>query len=255
MLVAVKYKIWGNLRFLSHAETMRMFQRACVRAGISLEYSKGYNPRPAVSLPLPRSVGCQADDELLLLRVSARQNSGSGNIPNTKASDIAPVGIKEALSKQLPYGIEIASVRLEEPASRKEQQPAVSSPKKVSLQPIRGTYQFLILKNKGFLKDGMEKKKENLLSMENIFVIRTKTSGKKGHGNGKKELKYEVNIRPFLREIRLSQGSEECVQIDVDCNISPSGSVRVDEILGLFGLDTEVLAAPVRRKDVQWRKV
>ena len=66
----VKFRIWGNLRFLSHAETMSVFQRACVRAGIPVRHSEGFNPRPRMSLPLPRSVGVESDDELLVLVVS-----------------------------------------------------------------------------------------------------------------------------------------------------------------------------------------
>ena len=55
------------MRFLSHAETMRLFQRACVRAGVKVAYSQGYNPHQRMSLVLPRSVGVESDDELLCL--------------------------------------------------------------------------------------------------------------------------------------------------------------------------------------------
>ena len=70
MSVIVKFGIKGNLRFLSHAETIRLFERACVRAGIKLVYSQGFNPHPKLSLPLPRTVGVESDDDLLYLRFS-----------------------------------------------------------------------------------------------------------------------------------------------------------------------------------------
>ena len=41
-----------------------MFDRALVRAQIKLKYSEGFNPRPKLSLPLPRSVGVAAEDDL-----------------------------------------------------------------------------------------------------------------------------------------------------------------------------------------------
>ena len=68
-LLVIKFKIGGNLRFLSHAQTLMVFRRACIRAGIKIQYSQGFNPRPRLSLPLPRPVGVASDDELLCLRV------------------------------------------------------------------------------------------------------------------------------------------------------------------------------------------
>jgi len=78
---------------LSHAETLRVFRRACVRAGLDLAYSEGFNPRPAVSLPLPRSVGlvCQDETCCLKLRISNDEN------------------LKDKLSEQLPAGFEMTS--------------------------------------------------------------------------------------------------------------------------------------------------
>ncbi len=91
MLAIIRFKIGGELRFLSHAETMRVFQRACSRAGVKLKYSEGYNPHPRMSLVLPRSVGVESDDEMLCLQL----DQGEEEIKT------------ETLSKELPAGIEI----------------------------------------------------------------------------------------------------------------------------------------------------
>ena len=57
------------MRFLSHAETARVLQRACVRAAVPVRYSEGFNPHPRLSLPLPRPVGVESEDELLVVRL------------------------------------------------------------------------------------------------------------------------------------------------------------------------------------------
>ena len=62
--LAGRYKIQGNVRFLSHQEAMRAIQRSLIRSGVNLLYSQGYNPRPRLSLPLPKSVGLESEDEL-----------------------------------------------------------------------------------------------------------------------------------------------------------------------------------------------
>ena len=55
----------GNAVWISHLDLMRLFQRAFKRAGLPLTHSKGFNPRPSVSIALPLSVGVESRCELL----------------------------------------------------------------------------------------------------------------------------------------------------------------------------------------------
>lgn len=55
----------GNAIWISHLDLMRLFQRAFKRAGLPLTHTKGFNPRPSVSIALPMSVGAESVCELL----------------------------------------------------------------------------------------------------------------------------------------------------------------------------------------------
>lgn len=55
----------GTARFISHLDLMRLFQRAFKRAGLPLTHTQGFNPRPAVSIALPLSLGAESHCELL----------------------------------------------------------------------------------------------------------------------------------------------------------------------------------------------
>ena len=55
----------GNALYISHLDLMRVFQRAFKRAGLSLTHTKGFNPRPSVSIALPLSLGVESGCELL----------------------------------------------------------------------------------------------------------------------------------------------------------------------------------------------
>ena len=55
----------GNALYISHLDLMRVFQRAFKRAGLALTHTKGYNPRPSVSIALPLSLGVESCCELL----------------------------------------------------------------------------------------------------------------------------------------------------------------------------------------------
>lgn len=55
----------GSAVWMSHLDLMRVFQRSFQRAGLSLTHTKGFNPRPSVSIALPLSVGIESCCELL----------------------------------------------------------------------------------------------------------------------------------------------------------------------------------------------
>ncbi len=55
----------GSAAYISHLDLMRLFQRAFKRAGLPLTHTKGFNPRPSVSIALPLSLGVESLCELL----------------------------------------------------------------------------------------------------------------------------------------------------------------------------------------------
>ena len=68
--VAIRHDVAGDLRFISHHDTLRLWERALARAAIPVKFSEGFNPRPRMSLSLPRSVGIASSDELLVIELS-----------------------------------------------------------------------------------------------------------------------------------------------------------------------------------------
>ncbi|NLE28581.1 MAG: DUF2344 domain-containing protein [Phycisphaerae bacterium] len=52
-----EFSIVGMLRFVSHLELQNYLSRLLVRAGIEVRFTEGFNPRPRISLPVPRNVG------------------------------------------------------------------------------------------------------------------------------------------------------------------------------------------------------
>ncbi|MFC1605060.1 TIGR03936 family radical SAM-associated protein [Planctomycetota bacterium] len=214
MLLVIKFQLRGTLRFLSHAEMLRVVQRACVRAGINVLHSQGFNPRPKLSLPLPRPVGVESDDELLCLRI--RRNTGD-------TDDLCSF-VKAELSAQLPAGCELLSVS------------TVGTVK--PFQPCSATY-MLAVKSK-YLNEKLKATIAHLLASENLNVRR---------GTGIKQSKVKnLDVRDFLKSIKMdNQG------IIVECNISSVGSIRTEEILRLLELDEDKLALPIRRTNVKWQ--
>ena len=225
--LVIKFRIWGALRFLSHAETLTLLQRACVRAGIGVRYSEGFNPRPKLSLPLPRPVGVESDEEMLCIRCSipdacekrpATDEGRETRIENRASS------IEAKLSPQLPEGCELLSVSVAESGA--------------SIQPCGATYVLSIRPE--CLNDTLRATIDSLLASESLYVQRR--TGDKG-----RRVK-NIDVRGFLTSIEMIDEG-----IIVECKISPAGSIRVDEVLSLLQLDQSMLAGPIRRVSVQWQ--
>jgi len=64
-VVYAEFSLTGVLRFLSHQEVLTLFARAILRARLPVAFSRGFNPHPKVSLPLPRSVGMSCSGDLV----------------------------------------------------------------------------------------------------------------------------------------------------------------------------------------------
>ena len=223
IMLVLKFRIGGSLRFLSHAETVKVFQRACVRAGLKIRYSQGFNPRPRLSLPLPRPVGVASDDELLCLRVNCAPCQ-------SRVTDYE-LRIKAGLSAQLPEGCELLSVNV--------------AKANASFRPCSVAYVLAVRKE--YFNEELKAAIKSLLASESLILERQIGKKKSRIENRESRIK-NINVRGFLKSIKLEQNS-----IIVECKISSAGSIRIEEILKLLQLDVEILALPIRRTNVQWK--
>ncbi|MHC4264860.1 MAG: TIGR03936 family radical SAM-associated protein [Planctomycetota bacterium] len=218
MVLIVKFSITGSLRFLSHAETLRSFHRACVRAELPLQYSHGFNPHPKISLPCPRSVGIEALNEILIIQLNQQK------ILDSQKRFI--LKIKNALSQQLLEGCNLISVD--------------GIDKKSSFHPHQVFY--LIRIGKQYFTDSFRSGIKILLESEHLPFRRY--INKKYH-------KYkDLDLRPFLESIDLNVN--DFLDINIVCRITPEGSIRVDEIMNLLNIDMENLVAPICRTNIKW---
>ena len=60
----------ADLRFISHLDVSRLFERAMRRAGIPFSFTEGFNPRPKMQWLLPLPIYYESDCELLHLELA-----------------------------------------------------------------------------------------------------------------------------------------------------------------------------------------
>jgi Uncharacterized protein conserved in bacteria (DUF2344) len=214
----VRFSIGEALRFLSHAETMRLWERVCARAHIPIKYTQGFNPHAKLSLPLPRTVGVASDDERLVVRLFAAEG-----FPLGAGEGQARQGWQDAMRARLA-DVLVPGIVVHEVALMKS---------RVSFHPVSAEYVFALSE-----RAGLQDKIVGVLGQEHLVVDRISPRRPEGR---------PVDVRPFLKSIRL-----EATQAIVECGISDAGSIRVDEIMTLLHIEPADLAAPIRRTHVTW---
>jgi radical SAM-linked protein len=84
------------LRYISHLDLARTWERALRRAGIPVAYSQGFHPHPKIVLAAALAVGCTASSEVL-------------DVTLTQA--MPPDQVAQGLASQLPDGLAVVDVR------------------------------------------------------------------------------------------------------------------------------------------------
>jgi radical SAM-linked protein len=91
----IRFSRGEEIKYISHLDLLRLWQRTLVRADIPLAYSEGFNPHPRMSLAAPLALGVTGEAELMDIYL-ARWSS-----PHTFTA---------AIGRQLPPGVEIKQV-------------------------------------------------------------------------------------------------------------------------------------------------
>jgi len=91
----VRYAKRGRLRFTSHRDFSRAFERAVFRARIPMAYSSGFNPHPRISYAGAAPTGSASEAEYLEIAL---------------AQVLVPAEVHAALDESLPPGLDVLEV-------------------------------------------------------------------------------------------------------------------------------------------------
>ena len=98
----IRYAKRGRLRFTSHRDFARAFERALRRAGVPMAYSAGFSPHPKVSYAGASPTGVASEAEYLEIGLARERD---------------PDVVRRELDAALPAGLDIIEVVAAEPPS------------------------------------------------------------------------------------------------------------------------------------------
>lgn len=210
---AIELSVQGDLRFLSHHDMMRAMERLVCRAKLPLKYSQGFNPRPALSLAVPRPVGVASKADLLVLALE---------------QDIQPETLLESFNQAAPIGLRATKAyHLEKAAPRPQ-----SARYELPLAPERLP---------------AVRARLDELDAQDSWPVERCSAGKDRGGRDIPSTKTQIDLRQLIRDLHLVG---DCLQITLAPR--GDVWARPAEVLTLLGLEGRVDLAALVRAEVAY---
>jgi radical SAM-linked protein len=95
--IRIRFAKIGRVRWTSHRDVARMWERALRRARVPMAYTEGFSPRPKLSFGLALPTGCESRAEYL--DVALRE-------------PVDPVEISSTFSSLLPDGVDVLAAQV-----------------------------------------------------------------------------------------------------------------------------------------------
>ena len=162
MRALIRFGKQPRLRFISHLDLQRFFQRAVNRTGLPIAYSQGFNPHPVMSFGSALALGWTSEYEVIDIKLSA------------------PMGRKrteDAVRAALPEDLPVLEVRMVE-----DRHPAPMSQVRMSDYSIR---------MEGENAKAVVAQIDGFMARDTVSAVKKTKSGEK-----------EINARPMVVELR-----------------------------------------------------
>jgi radical SAM-linked protein len=212
--LVAEFAVQGDLAYLSHQETLTLFQRALIRAAVPLVYSSGFNPHPHLSIPFPRSVGTRSAGDRLSATVDYETP------PSCEA-------LSGRIGRHLPSGCTLSGLRC--------------IPGKQTYLPRSVRYHFALKAPVDAARQAHRQACRGRMQDGGPIEIQRYWAKKKRY--------KQFDISPYLQSLTIQDDG-----IDAVCSVSPAGTVRVDELMQWLTIDITDLREPVARADIEWEQ-
>lgn len=192
----VRFGRGPEVKFISHLDVMRFWERAFRRARVPLAYSEGFSPHPRISLAAPLPVGVTSEAELMDITVSRW---------------VSPQWFAAAVSQQLTPGFEILGVFAISPTMPSLQSRLRFAEYRVEVAADRDT-------------QDIESAISRLLSLESLPWHHKRDTGQRSY-----------DLRALIDDLRLLTWSQAYGIIGMRLRCGSGGSGRPEQVAAALG--------------------
>ncbi len=187
----VTYSKEGLIKFISHLDLIRLWQRAFRRAGVMVKMSQGYSPHPLMSFGPPLPLGVEGCEEILDVALVPGQNL---------------TGAKERLQAALPEGLRVKEFR------------PVSEPRLSLCAAIDHASYAVHLETKW-----SDEVREKVAAAKGSAALVTKKETRKGE-------RYR-DIKPLIRELEIEEDRGGEARMRFTVRVGEGGNCNPHELL------------------------
>ena len=214
---AVGFSKTGTICYTSHLDIMRLFNRVIKRAGIKLAYSHGFNPHPKMVFAQPLSLGYTGLNEYIEIETT---------------EDNEPGYIAEKLSELMPPGLDIKGCER-----------MAEGRKTLAAMTVAAEYMIEIpLAEPVDMSDG--EIAELYMRQDRIITLKKQK---------KKKVPVEIDIKPMIRQLQVSQ-QDGLIVIDTVLDSGSISNLSPELLIKTFterlGIDTDRSEMDVTRKQI-----
>ncbi len=198
----------GEARFLSHLELVNSWVRTLRRARTPISYSQGFHAHPKLSFATAPPVGEESMGDYMDIVLK---------------ECVDPEDLLRRIQATLPEGIrayQVEEVPLKAPA----------------LMACTTGFAYTLFASGD--PDALKERIDAAIGAPEIIVERD-GKAKKARGRKGRAPKMEVDIRPMIRRLELTEAGEHQATIELEIEFVGGRSVRMREILPLLGLDAQ----------------
>jgi len=210
--IRFRYAVGEELKFLSHLDLTRLFHRALRRSALPMDYTKGFNPHPRLSLAAPLPVGATAAAEY-------------GDIFFTR--EIGPDQFLRSVRHQLPEGLTLTGAACV----------AMEAPSLAALINAASYEMIWSGAGPGPGEETLRPALQKMLDLKEVIVARRTKSGKT----------VEVDIRPFIFKATLEPSETAVPKVTLLLQLGGKGGVSPYAVLDLLDLNEALKPAHLWR--------
>jgi radical SAM-linked protein len=118
--VRIRFTKQDDLRWISHRDLIRLWERLFRRAGVALSMTEGFHPKPRMNFPSALAVGIAGTDEMLEVDLAEEHTADS---------------LRRVISPELPPGMAVGEIEVLPAPDRKAQAKSVTF--EVTIPPER----------------------------------------------------------------------------------------------------------------------
>ena len=185
-----------EIKYISHLDLMRYWERIVVRASIPIAYSEGFNPRPRIALAAPLPVGVTSECELMDIFL---------------LDNFSPQVFHESVTSQLTTGLQLSKV---------EEVP-LDSP---SLQTQICSIEYRVIVETSLSTEEINQAIETLLRAEHLPWQQMRNT-----------ILAKYDLRPLIENVWLLRREDACCVLGMRLRVTPRGTGRPEQVALALG--------------------